>query len=121
MATPPKTKSPRTGGKAAAQPPSEEDAEFTEAPDGEVTLHKRELFARVAEATEMKKPQVKQIVEATLAILGQALANGEALNLPPLGKVRIVRSRDAGAAEVMTLKLRRKGGAAVAAAEDEES
>ena len=74
------------------------------------SLAKRDLFARVAAATGSRKKDVKLIAEATLAIIGQALSDGEELNLPPLGKVRIVKSRDAGAAEVVTLKLRRKHG-----------
>ena len=92
-------------------------------------MQKRELFARVAAATDAKKKDVKLIVDATLAILGKALSDGEELNLPPLGKIRIVKARDAGGVEVVTLKLRRKtagaggGGAAGedAASEFEES
>ncbi|GHE02856.1 hypothetical protein GCM10008024_24050 [Allgaiera indica] len=124
MAMSPKTTTPAVSGADAAPSipsTSAQDADLAEDRGVEVTLLKRELFARVVAATDAKKPQVKQIVEATLAIIGQALADGEALNLPPLGKVRIVRSRDAGSAEVITLKLRRKGRSAALGAEDEES
>ncbi|WP_102226483.1 HU family DNA-binding protein [Acidimangrovimonas sediminis] len=76
----------------------------------EATLGKKELFQRVTAATGAKKKDARLIAEATLAILGQALSEGEELNLPPLGKMRIVRSRDGGGAEVFTLKLRRKTG-----------
>lgn len=124
MAASPKTRTPGASG-GSVRPPvppvPEADADLADDRGAEVTLLKRELFARVAAATDAKKPQVKQIVEATLAIIGQALEAGEALNLPPLGKVRIVRSRDTGTAEVITLKLRRKGRAAALAVKDEES
>ena len=120
MATSPKTTKPRTGKKAgaarkpeaAAEAPEVETAGMVPAAaaqgQGTQSVQKRELFARVAAATDAKKKDVKLIVEATLAILGKAISDGEELNLPPLGKVRIVKARDAGAAEVVTLKLRRR-------------
>lgn len=76
-------------------------------------LRAKDLVARVAEATGSKMKDVKPLVEATLAELGRALDAGEALNLPPLGRVKITPAK-AGAAEgPMKLKLRR--GAATAA------
>lgn len=95
---------------APAAAPAEAPAEMGPGESEAPLLAKRDLFARVTAATGAKKKDVKLIAEATLAIIGQALSDGEELNLPPLGKVRIVKSRDAGAAEVVTLKLRRKHG-----------
>ena len=64
----------------------------------------------------MKKKAAKPVVEAVLAELARALAAGQALNLPPLGKLAVSRTRDGARAEVMVLKLRRqKAGAAPAA------
>lgn len=84
-------------------------------------VQKREFYARVAAASGAKKKDAKQIVDAALAVLGQALTDGEALNLPPLGKLRIVKARTVGGAEIVTLKLRRGPAAGGAAPEDEES
>ncbi|MGL6210738.1 MAG: HU family DNA-binding protein [Paracoccaceae bacterium] len=71
---------------------------------GPAALRLKELVDRVAAATGGKKKGVKEIVEATLSQLGLALGNGEMLNLPALGRVRVAKGGAEGAA--MTLKLR---------------
>lgn len=69
-------------------------------------LKLRALVDRVVEASGAKKKDAKPIVEATLAEIDRALAKGEGLNLPSLGKLRVVRlAADGGGA--MTLKLRK--------------
>lgn len=65
-----------------------------------------DLVTRVAAATGAKKPDAKASVEATLSILAEALKAGSDLALPPLGKVRVVKTAEKGAATMMTLKLR---------------
>ena len=73
-------------------------------------LRKKDLVARVITALDgKKKGQVKEIVEATLAALGAALAKGESLNLPPFGRARIARQKGEGKASSMTVKLRGAG------------
>ena len=72
-------------------------------------LKLRELVGRVVEATGGKKKGVKEIVEATLTQLGEALAKGEELNLPGVGKVRVARSVDRAGRSMMTLKMRSAG------------
>ena len=67
----------------------------------------KDLVARVAEATGGKKKGVKEMVEATLAVLGDSLAKGEDLNLPGLGRTRVARSTEKDGAALMTLKVRR--------------
>lgn len=73
-------------------------------------LRAKDLVARVAEVTGGKVKDVKPLVEATLAELGRALDAGEALNLPPLGRVKITPAK-AGSDGPMKLKLRRGGAA----------
>lgn len=73
-------------------------------------LKKQELVERIVKASGAKKKDVKLIIEAALGVLGDALSAGEELNLPPLGKMKVNRSRDEGNAEVLILKLRRGGG-----------
>ena len=76
------------------------------------TLRKKELFDRVAVASGSKRKDVRQITEAVLSVIGAALAQGEDLNLPPLGKMRIVKQKDlASGAGVLTIKLRLPGAA----------
>ena len=73
-------------------------------------LRKKDLVARVITAMDGKrKGPVKEIVEATLASLGEALAKGESLNLPPFGRARIARQKGEGKGASMTVKLRGAG------------
>ena len=77
--------------------------------DRAVALKLRELVGRVVEVTGGKKKGVKEIVEATLTALGDALAKGEELNLPGVGKVRVAKSVDREGRSMMTLKVRGTG------------
>lgn len=80
-------------------------------------LRKKELLERVIKRSGEKKKAVKPIVEATLGILGEALAAGEELVLPPFGKARVNRQKDVGSAEMLVIKLRRQGDKPAGAAE----
>ena len=112
------TKTPRaTGAKAAggraAKPVAAEAAVVEEAVAAKAGLRMKDLMERVVAATGGTKKGVKEIVEATLAQMGEALKKGESLNLPGLGKVRVARQgSDIGGA--MTLKLRQGAGGAKA-------
>ena len=68
-----------------------------------VAMKLKDLVEVGASATGGRKPEVKAAVEATLAALGEALASGNALAVPPLGKLRVVKSKG----PALTLKLRR--------------
>lgn len=74
---------------------------------GPVTLRKRALVDRVVAASGMKKKDVKPVVEATLAVLGDALSNEEPMNLQPLGKVMINRRKQVNNGEVVVTRIRR--------------
>jgi nucleoid DNA-binding protein len=79
-------------------------------------LKKPDLLDQVVSRTNLKKRDVKPAVEAALAVIGEALRKGNELALPPLGKVRLVKTKELdGGACVMTLKLRTAKHAAVAA------
>ena len=73
---------------------------------GPVTLRLKELVDRVVASTGGKKKGTKEVVEATLTQLGLALQNGEMLNLPEFGKLRVARPQGAAPGSAMTLKLR---------------
>ncbi len=77
--------------------------------DKGASLKKKELIDRVMAATGGKKKDVKEVVEATLAVLGAALQSGEGLNLPPFGKARIAKTKGEGTSSAMTVKLRGAG------------
>jgi nucleoid DNA-binding protein len=74
-------------------------------------LKKKEFIARVKLATAGARPDLRSIVDATLTVLGEALAKGEDVQLRPLGRARVNRSRKAetGSTTVLTVKLRRGG------------
>ncbi len=86
--------------KAAASEPS---------PD----LRKKELIDRVVEKSGVKKRDAKPAAEATLAVLGEMLAEGRELNLPGFGKVRINRVEEKDGARVIVCRVRQTAGGKV--------
>ena len=85
--------------KAAAKP-------SITAPD--TALNKKQLIERVVERSGIKKKDAKPAIEATLAILGEALEAGEEMNLQPLGKVMIKREIDKPNAHIFICRIRRR-------------
>lgn len=74
-------------------------------------MKKKDLIDRVVVESGMKKKDVKPIVEATLEVLAKSLAEGESMNLPPLGKVMINRAKELPNAKVYITKIRQSSGA----------
>jgi nucleoid DNA-binding protein len=70
-------------------------------------LRKSDLVDRLVIATGAKKNLVKQITDAVLVEIGAALDKGEELALPPLGRIRMVKRKDTGSGEILTVRLRR--------------
>lgn len=103
--TPKAAPKPALASKAAQPTPVIEDEMPAEEVKATAALKLKALIDRVTEASGAKRKDVKTIVEATLAQLGQALARGEAMNLPGLGHLRVARKGTAEA-PTMTLKLR---------------
>jgi nucleoid DNA-binding protein len=102
----------------ARTPKADPEVEITEV----AMMKKPELLDAVVTRTNLKKRDVKPAVEAALAVIGDALRDGTVVNLPPLGKLRLVKSKplDGGAA-VLTMKLRTPKHAAVEALGDPET
>ena len=70
-------------------------------------VKKPEFLERAIARTAIKKRDAKPAIEAALAELAALLADGNELNLPPMGKLKLIKSKDIGeGAKVMTLKLR---------------
>ena len=112
MATKPSTKPSRkaTASLSVVSPdPDLAAADAAEAANPD-QLRIKDLLDRVAAATDQPKNKLRSVVEATLSELGRALEAGEGINLPQLGKIRIVNSRTEDQGTIMTLKLRRMQG-----------
>lgn len=78
-------------------------------------IKKPELLDEVVARTSLKKRDVKPAIEAAFAVLADALREGATVNVPPLGKLRVVKTKPLdGGACVMTLKLRTPKNATVA-------
>ncbi|WP_227269664.1 HU family DNA-binding protein [Roseobacter weihaiensis] len=71
-------------------------------------LRKRELIESVVRRSGSKKRDAKPVVEAVLAELGEALADGRDLILPPLGRCIINREKIMPDGRVIILKVRQK-------------
>ena len=121
----------RGGGKQAKSRPADDTVREEAAPVEAVrekaardeavapALQKREFLDRIGAATGQPRAQVRAVVDAALAELGRALAAGEDLALPPLGKVRVTNQRSDKGGPAIILRLRRpataENGAAAAA------
>ena len=121
----PKTGRPRMAARKAAQTVAGEGADVTEAGDvaaavGPV-LKKKDLVEQIVVVTKAKPKDVKLIVDAMLTLVGEALAKGEGLNLPPLGRAKITRQKDLKLGEMITLRLHRGGGAGKSKTEPAEA
>jgi hypothetical protein len=92
-------------------------AEGEGAQDGR--FRRSDLLEAVCARSPMKRSDAKVLLELVLDELGQAIERRDELILPPLGKLSVKRRKpEGGAADVLTLKLRR-GGPAGAARGDE--
>ena len=69
-------------------------------------MRKKELIDLVVERSGIKKKDAKPVVEATLAVLGEALAEARELNLQPLGKVMVRREKEMPNGRVLVTKIR---------------
>lgn len=112
-------------GKAATEtlssaPPEESDASEEIAASVSIQVKKKDFVERVALRSGAKKPVARDLTEAVLASLGEALAQGETLILPPLGKISVARAVDKAHGAVLHLKLRRMT-AGEGAKKDEDS
>ncbi|HMO09835.1 MAG TPA: HU family DNA-binding protein [Paracoccaceae bacterium] len=106
---------PRKKARKPAEVPVETPAEDAAAT---ANLRKKDLIDHVVAATGAKRRDVGPAVEATLAAIGEALERGEALTLPPLGRLRVVKRKDGAKAGGATLTLKLVRGGAKSAAGD---
>ncbi|MGR3635666.1 MAG: HU family DNA-binding protein [Shimia sp.] len=101
------TKTAATSASTASKVPEGVVVAAPEKADSE-ELRKNELFTAVVERSGIRKKFAKPAIEAALAILGEALEEGRALQLPPLGRVKVQKSKDIDGGVVITTRIRRK-------------
>ncbi|OSQ60256.1 DNA-binding protein [Marivita cryptomonadis] len=70
-------------------------------------LKKKELIDTIVARSGVKKREVKPVVDAMLAVLGETIADGRELNLAPMGKLKITRMKKTTKAHIITTRLRR--------------
>ncbi len=70
-------------------------------------VRRKEFVDRIVASSGMKPNAVKTALDAVLGEIGAALSKGEALNLPPLGKLSVNRRKDVKGGEILICKLRR--------------
>ena len=120
--TPAKPKTtPATTAAKKAVPATAPAATVVEAPQPVImgpVMRKRELIELVVTRSGVKKKDAKPVVEAVLATLGEALADGRELILPPMGRMMIRKERMVANARIMTLKVRQSTGSPTPKAED---
>lgn len=107
-------KAPETAAAAPAPVVVAAAAPVVSAPE----LAKKELIEMAVERSGVKKKDAKPVVEAVLAALGEAVAEGRELNLKPFGKMRINRSQERSNGTVYVCKLRQPAAAPEAAKEN---
>ena len=73
-------------------------------------MKKKELVDRVVTRSGIKKKDAKPVVEAMLAVLGAAMAEGRELNLQPMGRLKVARVKDTGNGQVLVCRVRQGGG-----------
>ncbi|MBY5932874.1 HU family DNA-binding protein [Tateyamaria omphalii] len=83
-------------------------------------MRKKELVDAVVARSGMKKKDVKPAVEATLAVLGDALKDGRALNLQPLGKVKVNREKKLASGRMFVARIRQSDAASEGSADTSE-
>ena len=70
-------------------------------------VKKADLIDQVVETCAVKKKDAKPVIEALLGLFAEALSNEKDLSLPPLGKIKVLKSKELeGGAKALTLRLR---------------
>jgi DNA-binding protein HU-alpha len=73
-------------------------------------MKKKDLIEKIVKRSGVKKKDVKPVVEAMLAVLGEALTEGRELVLQPMGRLKVTRVKDTGNGRVLICRLRQGGG-----------
>lgn len=86
-------------------------------------IKKPDFLDKAVDRSGVKRRDAKPAIEAALSELAEALLRGDELNLPPLGKIKVVKAKTLGeGAQALTLKLRtmKEGAGTGGASEDDD-
>jgi len=72
---------------------------------GRVTLRKKDFIDLTIARAGIRKADARTAVEATLVTLAQALAAGQDVVLPPLGKLRVIREKPSKQGRTLMVRL----------------
>ena len=65
-----------------------QEVQVEKEPDGRI--RKKEIYDHVTVATGLRKREVREAVDATLAYFHKCLTEGKDLQIPPLGKIKTI-------------------------------
>ncbi|KEO52036.1 HU family DNA-binding protein [Thioclava pacifica] len=91
------------------------------APEPKLVLRKKTFVERVMVEAGVKKGEARAMTDTVLNVLGKALSEGEEIDVPPLGKLKINRQFEKNGDEILVVKLKRKPGADAPSVADEKS
>ena len=92
---------------ASATPPVGMKSALALDADTDPKLRKSDFVDRVAIRSGLKKNEVRPVIEAALAVLGDALEAGEAVQLPPLGRMKVRKMTENDKGRTIVCQLRR--------------
>lgn len=72
----------------------------------DVALRKKAFIDKVTEQSGVKRRDAKAALEAALVVLGEAIAEGQDINLPGLGKIKVTRSKTLANGKVFMTRVR---------------
>jgi Bacterial DNA-binding protein len=68
-------------------------------------LKKKEFMDRAIDRSGLKKADAKAAIDAALAVLAEALGQGDEMILPPLGKLKVTREKTHPKGRILLLRL----------------
>jgi len=103
------TKSSKAKTSAAKAAPDAAAADVEGAAGVTTSVRLKDLIERVIASTDQNRKDVKIIVESALDEIAKTLIAAEAMILPPLGRLRVVKTTTDDDGVSITIKLRKVG------------
>ena len=75
------------------------------AAEGRPVIKRKEFFERIAESSGARKGEVRKVAAATLEAISLALQAGEDLNIPPLGRIKLIKERQTAQRQALTVRI----------------
>lgn len=68
-------------------------------------LRMRDVLERVVDRSGMRKGEARTAIETTMAVIGEAIENGEDIDLPGFGKLKLQREKATARGKTFVLRL----------------